>query len=102
MILKTSVIHRKGAKSAKDAKKIKDLSELPEGFVIHLLGEWAKVSKLLFPLRSLYLRAFAVRILGSNYSRTLRTTSMMDPSRYSMRPTTLSSNSTGRGMPVTA
>ena len=64
MILKTSVIHRKGAKSAKDAKKIKDLPKVSEGFVIHLLGEWAKTHKLLFPLRSLYLRAFAVRISG--------------------------------------
>ena len=38
----------------------------------------------------------------SGYSRTLCTTSMIEPSRYSMRPTTLSSNSTGRGTPVTA
>ena len=64
MSLKTSVIHRKGAKSAKDAKKNKGLSEASEGLVIHLLGEWEKAHKLLFPLRSLYLRAFAVRILG--------------------------------------
>ena len=64
MILKTSVIHRKGAKSAKDAKKNKGLPEASEGFVIHLLGERAKAHNLLFPLRSLYLRAFAVRILG--------------------------------------
>ena len=64
MNLKTSVIHRKGAKSAKDAKKNKGLSEASEGFVIHLLGERAKAHNLLFPLRSLYLRAFAVRILG--------------------------------------
>ena len=35
MNLKTSVIHRKGAKSAKDAKKIKDLSEMSEGFITH-------------------------------------------------------------------
>ena len=64
MNLKTSVIHRKGAKSAKDAKKNKDLPEVPEGSVMHLLGEWSKLCKLLFPLRSLYLRAFAVRISG--------------------------------------
>ena len=64
MNLKTSVIHRKGAKSAKDAKKNKGLSEMSAGLVIHLLGEWAKLHKILFPLRSLYLRAFAVRILG--------------------------------------
>ena len=49
-ILKTSVIHRKGAKSAKDAKKIKDMPEVPEGFVIRLFGERAKTYKLLFPL----------------------------------------------------
>ena len=64
MNLKNAVIHRKGAKGAKDAKKTKDLPEASEGFVIHFLGEWAKIDKLLFPLRSLYLRAFAVRILG--------------------------------------
>ena len=62
MILKTSVIHRKGAKSAKDAKKIKELPEVPEHFVIHPLGELAELHNLLFPLRSLYLCAFAVRI----------------------------------------
>ena len=66
MILKTSVIHRKGAKSAKDAKKIQDLPEVSEGFChsLLLLGAWARLHKFLFPLRSLYLRAFAVRILG--------------------------------------
>ena len=64
MNLKTSVIHRKGAKSAKDAKKNKGLSEMSAGLVIHLLGEWAKLHKILFPLRTLHLRAFAVRILG--------------------------------------
>ena len=65
MNLKTSVIHRKGAKSAKDAKdakKINDLPEEPEGFVIHPLGELTELHQLLFPLRSLYLCAFAVRI----------------------------------------
>ena len=63
MNLKTSVIHRKGAKSAKDEKKIKDLPEVLEHFVIHLLlGELTELHKLLFPLRSLYLCAFAVRI----------------------------------------
>ena len=45
--LQTPVIYRKGAKSAKDAKKIKDMPEVPEGFVIHLLGEWTKLRKLL-------------------------------------------------------
>ena len=35
MNLKTPVIHRKGAK---DANKIKDLPEVPESFVIQLLG----------------------------------------------------------------
>lgn len=35
-----------------------------EDFVTHLLGEWAKAGNLLFPLRSLYLRAFVVRISG--------------------------------------
>ena len=64
MNLKNAVIHRKGAKGAKDAKKTKDLPEASEGFVIHFLGERAKIDKLLFPLRSLYLRAFAVRISG--------------------------------------
>ena len=63
MILKTSVIHRKDAKSAKEAKKNKDLPDMPEGFVIHPLGELAELHKLLFPLRSLYLCAFAVKIL---------------------------------------
>ena len=62
MNLKTSVIHRKGAKSAKDAKKIKGMPEVPEGFVIHPLGELTELHQLLFPLRSLYLCAFAVRI----------------------------------------
>ena len=52
MNLKNAVIHRKGAKGAKDAKKTKDLPEASEGFVIHFLGEWAKIDKLLFPLRS--------------------------------------------------
>ena len=61
-ILKTSVIHRKGAKSAKDAKKINDLPEVLEHFVIHPLGELTELHKLLFPLRSFYLCAFAVRI----------------------------------------
>ena len=61
-ILKTSVIHRKGAKSAKDEKKIKDLPEVLEHFVIHPLGELTELHKLLFPLRSFYLCAFAVRI----------------------------------------
>ena len=64
MNLKTSVIHRKGAKSAKDAKKNKGLSEMSADLVIHLLGEWAKAHKLLFPLRSLYLCTSAVRISG--------------------------------------
>ena len=41
------------------------MPEVPEGFVIHLLGEWTKTLQLLFPLRSLYLRAFAVRILAA-------------------------------------
>ena len=62
MNLKTSVIHRKGAKSAKDAKKIKDLPEVLEYLVTHPLGELTELHKLLFPLRSLYLCAFAVRI----------------------------------------
>ena len=62
MNLKTSVIHRKGAKSAKDAKKIRGLLAFPEDFVIHPLGKQEKSKKLLFPLRSLYLCAFAVRI----------------------------------------
>ena len=46
MNLKTSVIHRKGAKSAKDAKKNKGLSEMSADLVIHLLGEWAKLHKI--------------------------------------------------------
>ena len=62
MNLKTSVIHRKDAKSAKDAKKIKDLPEVSEGLLIHPLGELAELHKLLFPFRSLCLCAFAVRI----------------------------------------
>ena len=45
---KTAVIHRKGAKSAKDAKKINDLPEVVEGFVIHLLGEWAMLHQFCF------------------------------------------------------
>ena len=119
MILETSVIYRKGAKSAKDAKKIKDLSaegvficpsgglEKPhqflfsvgdadlfpspacgrgvrgEGFVFLIKKSW-KIKRLplspaplpqagegrkpealiksAFPLRSLYLCAFAVRV----------------------------------------
>ena len=32
--LQTSVIYRKGARSAKDAKKIKDMPEVPEGSLI--------------------------------------------------------------------
>ena len=59
---KTSVIHRKGAKSAKVAKKIKDLTEVFEHFVIHPLGELTELHKLFLPLRSLYLCAFAVKI----------------------------------------
>ena len=62
MNLKTSVIHRKGAKSAKDAEQIKDLPEASEGFVIHPFDELEKLHKLLFPLRSSCLCAFAVRI----------------------------------------
>ena len=64
MNLKTSVIHRKGAKSAKDAKKSAGLLAFPEDFVIHPWGALAKLHKLLFPLRSLYLCAFAVRFSG--------------------------------------
>ena len=59
---KTSVIHRKGAKSAKDAKN--DLPEVSGDFLIRPWDELEKFHKFLFPLRSLYLCAFAVRISG--------------------------------------
>lgn len=50
MNLKTSVIQRKGAKSAKDAKKVKEFPGVLEHFVIHPLGELTELHQLLFPL----------------------------------------------------
>ena len=48
-------------KERKGRKENQRLARIYEGFVIHLLGEVEKFHKLLFPLRSLYLCAFAVR-----------------------------------------
>ena len=51
-------------KERKGRKENQRLAEVLEHFVIHLLGELTELHKLLFPLRSLYLCAFAVRISG--------------------------------------
>jgi hypothetical protein len=63
-ILKNSVLHRKGAKIAKVRKENQSATRTAPVFHRHPQGEWSSTTHLLFPLRSLRLRAFAVRFSG--------------------------------------
>jgi hypothetical protein len=64
MNLKNSVPHRKGAEIAKVRKENQSATRTASIFHRHPQGEWSSTINLLFPLRSLRLRAFAVRFSG--------------------------------------
>ena len=65
MNLKNSVLHRQGAEIAKVRKENQSATRTAPVFHRHPQGEWPSTTHLLFPLRSLRLRAFAVRFSGA-------------------------------------
>ncbi len=68
MSLKNPVLHRKGAKIAKVREENQSATRTAPVFHLDPQGEWSSTINPSFPLRSLRLRAFAVRFSGSSIS----------------------------------